>query len=416
MKDWPTYKIGQLCNIKHGWAFKGEYFSNKGKYILLTPGNFLEKGGIKLKGCKEKYYLGEFPNNYLLSKGDLLVVMTDLIQTAPILGGSAIVPNNDIFLHNQRLGKVVNIKEKLITKEFLYLVFNYEGYRFQIRGSASGATVRHTAPERIYNCKIKLPPLLLQKKIVNILSSYGDLIENNLKQIKLLEELAQITYKEWFIHLRFPDYENTPINPETGLPEKWQKVKLGDTCDLIMGQSPESKYYNTNKKGLPFHQGVTNFGFKFPTTAFWSEKGDRYANPGDILVSVRAPVGRINIAIKKIILGRGLAAIKHKNKQQSFLYYQLKTIFFKENIMGEGAIFNSITKNDVNNIQMLKPNTKLQNMFDKFAKAIDHEILLLHNKNKLLQEARDILLPRLMTGILDVEKYDPSRLLEKSIV
>jgi type I restriction enzyme, S subunit len=261
----------------------------------------------------------------------------------------------------------------------------------------------------------KFPPFHIQKKIANILSSYDDLIENNLKKIKLLEELAQITYKEWFIHLRFPGYENTPINPDTGLPKNWEKIKLKDICNLIMGQSPSSEYYNTDEKGLPFHQGVTSFGLRFPTTTAWSKQGSKYAEQGDILVSVRAPVGRINIAIEKIILGRGLAAIKHKKKQQSFIYYQLKTIFFKENIMGEGAIFNSVTKQDMNNIQMLKPSIKLQNMFDEFAKTIDYKILLSHHQNKLLKEARDILLPRLMMGLIDVEKYDSAKLLEETI-
>jgi type I restriction enzyme S subunit len=231
--EWAKRFIGELCEVKHGWAFKGEYFSEAGDFLLLTPGNFLEAGGIRLRENKEKFYAGDFPNEYLLNKNDLLVVMTDLVQSAPILGGSAWVPGDNRYLHNQRLGKVVNIKVDLVCKEFLYWIFNFDGYRSQVKGSASGATVRHTAPERIYKCKVHLPPIHIQKKIAAILSAYDDLIENNLKRIKLLEEMAQITYEEWFVRLKFPGHETTPIDSETGLPEGWVTIKVGNLLAKI---------------------------------------------------------------------------------------------------------------------------------------------------------------------------------------
>ena len=102
--NWQPHKLGEFISIKHGWAFKGEYFSDSGKYILLTPGNAHETGGLKLRPGKEKYYLGEFPPDYLMKTGDMLVVMTDLIQAAPILGGAIVVPEDDRFLHNQHKG------------------------------------------------------------------------------------------------------------------------------------------------------------------------------------------------------------------------------------------------------------------------------------------------------------------------
>ena len=105
--NWKKSKLGDFFRIKHGYAFKGEYFTNSGKYIVLTPGNFHAEGGLKLKGEKEIYYSGDFPREFILKKGDLIIAMTDLKQSAPILGSAAIIPESNIFLHNQRLGKII---------------------------------------------------------------------------------------------------------------------------------------------------------------------------------------------------------------------------------------------------------------------------------------------------------------------
>src|SRR5208283_296905 len=126
------------------------------------------------------YYIGEFPPEFLLNDGDILVVMTDLINTAPILGGSFIIPENNRFLHNQRLGLIQIIDNKRIDKTFLYHLLNTYDYRAQVRGSASGATVRHTSPGRIKECNVRVPrETTYQHKIGCILSTYDDLIENN---------------------------------------------------------------------------------------------------------------------------------------------------------------------------------------------------------------------------------------------
>jgi type I restriction enzyme S subunit len=101
--SWKTVRLGKYFRIKHGYAFKGEFFGERGPHILLTPGNFQEEGGLKLKGEKEKYYSGPVPGEFLLEGGDLVVAMTDLKQVAPILGSAAFIPESGLFLHNQRL-------------------------------------------------------------------------------------------------------------------------------------------------------------------------------------------------------------------------------------------------------------------------------------------------------------------------
>lgn len=145
-----------------------------------------------------------------------------------------------------------------------------------------------------------------------------------------LEEAARQLYREWFVRLRFPGYEHTRIT--NGVPEGWERKDLGDLADITMGQSPESKYYNQDGEGLPFHQGVTDFGNRFVTHRIYSNALNRIAEPGDILCSVRAPVGRLNVTLDKIVIGRGLAALRSKTGHQSILLQQLRTHFFKEDL------------------------------------------------------------------------------------
>ena len=153
---WEEVRLGDVLQIKHGWAFKGKYFSDNGKYILLSPGNFFEEGGFRLRENKEKFYLGEFPKDYLLKKDDLIIAMTE--QGAGLLGSPALIPENERFLHNQRLGLFHTYNEKIIFKKYLYYLFFTKNIRGLIAGSATGTKVKHTAPKRIYDISIKLPP------------------------------------------------------------------------------------------------------------------------------------------------------------------------------------------------------------------------------------------------------------------
>lgn len=398
--SWMETTIGEFVEIKHGFAFKGEFFNDDGEYVVLTPGNCHNDGGFKAKGEKEKRYSGDIPQGYLLSKGDLLVVLTDLVGTAPVLGGSFVIPEDNIYLHNQRLG-LVTLKDGVEADlGFFYHLFNTHDYRGQVRGSASGATVRHTSPGRILSCKVKVPDLAVQKRIASILSTYDDLIENNRRRIALLEAAARLLYREWFVHFRFPGHEH--VNIVDGVPEGWVHTPMVELVEMVMGQSPKSEFYNSHGEGLPFHQGVTNYGFRFVTDVTYSTNITKLAEANDILFSVRAPVGRINITLNRMVLGRGLAAFRSKSGNQSFLFYQLKNHFFKEDLIGGGAIYAATNKKELEKLELLQPTDDLIQSFEQFSKPIDEQIRALTMKTDQLIKARDILLPRLMDGRLEV--------------
>ncbi|MGR9087930.1 MAG: restriction endonuclease subunit S, partial [Gammaproteobacteria bacterium] len=235
-----------------------------------------------------------------------------------------------------------------------------------------------------------------QASIASILTAYDDLIENNRRRIQLLEQAARLLYKEWFVHLRFPGHEHTPIID--GVPEGWEKKPLSEIADITMGQSPKSIYYNNDGNGLPFHQGVTNFGVRFPSHETYCTVQSRIGEPGDILFSVRAPVGRINITPDKIVIGRGLVAIRSVCGQQNYLFYALKSHFFKEDMIGGGAIFAAITKKDLYGVELMQPTDRIAAMFMEHVLSIDLQIANLQQTIERLAKARDLLLPKLMNG------------------
>ena len=157
-EGWVEKPLAELCDIKHGFAFKSEFFTGSGNYVLLTPGNFYESGGYRDRGEKQKYYSGEIPEGFVLSEGDLLVAMTE--QAAGLLGSSALIPESGTFLHNQRLGLVTKKPGIPWTNEFFFHVFNTQAVRKAIHDSASGVKVRHTSPTKIGAVVVSFPTSL----------------------------------------------------------------------------------------------------------------------------------------------------------------------------------------------------------------------------------------------------------------
>lgn len=252
----------------------------------------------------------------------------------------------------------------------------------------------------LHEIKVRAPDTAIQESIADLLSAYDDLIENNRRRMRLLEEAARLLYREWFVRLRFPGHEHTRL--ANGIPEGWEKRSVGELAGVMMGQSPESKFYNEVGEGLPFHQGVANFGDRFVTNRIHTTAQNRIAEAGDILCSVRAPVGRLNITLNKIVIGRGLAALRSHSGNQSFLFYQLCNHFFKEDLIGAGSIFASVTKTEFENQKMLTPSKTLLQAFEEVSAPIDNQLRVLHLQNQKLRAARDLLLPRLMNGEIAV--------------
>ena len=155
---------------------------------------------------------------------------------------------------------------------------------------------------------------------------------------------------------------------------EWKKYKLGDIADITMGQSPKSEFYNKDKIGVPFLQGNRTFGRKYPTFDTWTTKVTKKARIGDVIMSVRAPVGDLNITPVDICLGRGVCGIRMKNGKQDFLYYLIKHSMPKLLNKETGTIFGSVNRNDIIGLDVIIPNDETQDKIATFLKNIDDKI------------------------------------------
>lgn len=292
-----------------------------------------------------------------------------------------------------------------------WLRFWLESPEFEAQANATKGTTDMADYVSLSNQRrmcITLPPLSVQSEIADVLCLFDDLIGNNRRRIEILEEMARLLYREWFVHFRFPGHEDVElVDSDLGpIPAGWKVAQLSEVCSLVMGQSPKSEHYNDIGKGLPFHQGVTDFGSRYPTHTKWTNVDKRVADAGDILFSVRAPVGRINLAPDRLVVGRGLSAIRANDGNQNFLLNQLQDKFAEEDLIGGGTIFNAVTRHDMESILLLDADRFVVSHFEAKVAIFADLIANLWKQNRVLREARDLLLPRLISGELDVSELD----------
>ena len=410
-KGWQTKRFRELFRVKHGYAFKSEHFTTSGDYILLTPGNFNDEGGFKLKGEKEKFYVGPIPRAFVLKRSDLLVAMTE--QAEGLLGSSLIVPESNRFLHNQRLGLVTDIRVDAIDKHFLYYLFNSRGVRNQIRASASGVKIRHTSPERIGEVEVTIPPVPAQKKIAGILSAYDDLIENNTWRIQILEQMAQSIYREWFVHFRFPGHAQVKLiaSPLGKIPQEWQPAVFTDIANILSGGTPSTRVAEYWDGDIPWFTPRDAAGSFYVTetekhitqTGVNNCASEIY--PKDtIFITARGTVGKLALAAVPMAVNQSCYAVQGKpgyGPRFVFLALCVRVDYLKKNT--GGATFSTIITDTFKRMSILKPPPSLAHDFEIMVEPFFERIRLLHLQNANLRRTRDLLLPRLISGELSVE-------------
>ena len=333
------------------------------------------------------------PERFWASEEDIIYTRTG--QVGLVFRKQKGVVHNNCF-------RVIPNDETILDRNFLYWALSLKSVYNYANGIAAGAAQPDLPHNSFKTISIPLFDLGTQKKIVDILDGYEELIENNTKRIKLLEHMAENLYKEWFVRFRFPGHEEVEF--ENGLPKGWEVKRLYEVANVQMGQSPESIYYNDNGVGLPFHQGVGSYGDWYLEDGTYSTEGKRIAEPYSIIFSVRAPVGRININLNRVILGRGVASINAKDGNNAFLLWLLKYMFSKEDIIGNGSIFTSVTKDELLGQKLVIPDSKIVATFNQYASDIEKQIRTIYLANKNLIKQRDLLLPRLMSGKLEVKQ------------
>lgn len=397
---WVSLRLGDVVDVKHGFAFKGEFFAESGDYVLLTPGNCHEGGGIKLRGDKEKYYTGEIPAEYILGQGELLVVMTDLVGTAPVLGGAFVVPESDRFLHNQRLGLVQVTDASRIDRGFLYHLLNTHDYRAQVRGSASGATVRHTSPGRIRAAVLRVPEDTgYQRKVADTLSAYDDLIDNNRRRINLLEDSVRLLFDEWFVRQRLPpQLESRPD-------EEPLHLSVADLCIEVKAQVlPEAIDADTP------YIGLEHMPRRAITLSDWGAATDvtsaklRYAEGDVIFGKIRPYFHKVGIALTDGVCSSDAIVMRPRAESWRSLLLALVSsdAFIAATAQGmkEGSKMPRADWKQMKAYSVRVPNPRVLVSFNSVVDPVLQQLKTLALQARALRTACDLLLPRLMSGEL----------------
>lgn len=292
---------------------------------------------------------------------------------------------------------------------YIFYYFKSNIGRNKIRSLVQQVAAAGIRGKELVELSIITPPLDYQNQIVDILKSLDDKIECNRRINDNLEQQAQALFKSWFVD--FEPFRDQPfVESELGMiPKGWRVGKLSDIADIYMGASPAGSSYNVLGIGDVFYQGRAEFGVRFPQRNMYTTEAKRFAEVNSVLLSVRAPVGDINVAEEKCCIGRGLASIKSKTNHNSFNLYlmkQLKPIFDTYN--GEGTVFGCINKKALESIKIIIPCENTVSDFEDIVKGIDKKISNLDKQSRILAQTRDTLLPRLMSGELEVQEIEES--------
>lgn len=386
MEEWKNYTLEEVCeriysggtpSTKHEeywngdikWLSSGE---TSQRFVYDTERKITQEGvensstKLATKGCTVVATAGQ---GY--TRGQASFLMTDTYMNQSVIACKA---NENVILP-------------------LYLYYNldsrYEEFRLLSDGTSTRGGLSGWILKRM---EIKLPPKSSQKKIIGILYSIDKKIEENKAINNNLEQQAQAIYQQMFIDNASSD---------------WTEGTLSDIADITMGQSPSGSSYNEDGNGTIFFQGRAEFGFRFPTVRLYTTEPKRMACANDTLMSVRAPVGDLNVAHTDCCIGRGLAAIHSKNNHQSFVLYTMFSLKKQLDVFnGEGTVFGSINRNSLNKMPLLIPSSENIDEFEALVAPLDAAIRNNYDEVCRLEQLRDSLLPKLMSGELDVSDIE----------
>lgn len=394
-KNWSKTTLGSLGKISMCKRILKEETSESGDIPFYKISTF---GGIA-DAFISKDIFEKYRETYSYPKiGDIL------ISAAGTLGKTVIFDGKPSYFQDSNIVWVDN-DEKTVINSFLYYFYQTNPWI-----KTTGSTINRLYNNDIKNLEISFPDLIKQQSIAAVLSSLDKKITLN-KQINArLEEMAKTLYDYWFVQFDFPDANGKPYKSSGGemvfdetlkrkIPKGWEVKSLNQVADIVMGQSPDGASYNLEQEGTIFFQGSTDFDWRFPNVRQYTTSPTRFAQKGDILLSVRAPVGDLNISPFECCIGRGLAALRSKSGNNSFLFYVMKyfkTVFERRNT--EGTTFGSITKDDLHSLKLVAPADNVLEKYNEIASKYDEMIFIRSQQNHQLTQLRDFLLPMLMNG------------------
>lgn len=352
--------------------------------------------------------------NHILDNEDLIM---SHINSRQFLGRTVIYlkKGNEAIIHGMNVLRIIT-KKDVLNPFYAYYYFKTPHFRKAIDNIRTDAINQSSInTNNIKDIKIHIPDLPTQEKVVGILRGIDKKIEENEDMNAELEAMAKQLYDYWFVQFDFPDENGKPYKSSGGkmvynpilkreIPAGWEDSLLSDIANITMGQSPDGSSYNDVGKGTIFYQGSTDFGIRFPSVRIYTTSPGRFAKKGDILMSVRAPVGDTNIANTDCCIGRGLAALNSKIGSITHLYFILRDLKAKfDKLNAIGTTFGAITKDELFSLPIVKPTDKILNQYEEICSPIFDKQLIIGSEIERFTHLRDSLLPMLMNGQVTVE-------------
>ncbi len=431
MSEWKQVKLGTLAAPGRS-VISGPFGSSIGKRFFKSQGvpvirgnnltldfeKFVEKGFVFLS--EEK---AEELNAYAV-RGDIV------FTAAGTIGQVGMIPQNSRFEKYVISNKQLRFRPDCskVNPEFLYYWLASPWTTKNILNRNTGSTVPLINLSTIRSLEVNLPSLPTQHRIAQVLSILDAKIDLNRRLNAELESLAKLLYDYWFLQYDFPlspdqaralgrpDLTGHPYRSSGGpltyhpklkrkIPVGWEVKQLADIATIVMGQSPPGDSYNEEGNGEIFFQGSTDFGWRFPQIRQYTTDPTRIAPQHSILLSVRAPVGTLNIAADTCAIGRGLASLDHVKRYNTFLFQVLQHLQpALERRNATGTTFGSITRNDLHSLPVVvPPNDELIEEYEATISPCTRQIYSNHQQSQELTRLRDWLLPMLMNGQITVK-------------
>lgn len=405
MIECSKYKLSECClSISDGDHLPPPKSESGIPFVSIADIDSSNRLNLNVKQFVPEEYYNNLKDIRKAQRNDILY------SVVGSFGIPVIIKGNDKFAFQRNIAILRPDPTKVIPDYLFYIMKTYNFYK-QADSVAIGAAQRVITLTALRNMTVELPSMDVQKKIATILSRYDSLIDNYQKQIKLLEEAAQRLYKEWFVNLRFPGHENTKI--VDGVPEGWEKKKISDICDTIGGGTPSTKeasYYEggtikwvtptdiTKNKGLCLldtDKKITEEGLKHSSA--------KMLPAGTILMTSRASVGYFGIADFEVCTNQGfISCVPLLEHYQMYLLQNLMNRVEEIRIKAGGSTYLEISKSVFRNLDIICPSDKILQKFQAKTNAYYIQEKILSTQLRLLTESRDRLLPKLLSGEIEV--------------
>lgn len=418
MMQLEKYKLGEiafitkLAGFEHTKYIQGNCVHEKkdDNYIPLFIGKTIKDG--KINPEFDWYISKDIADKLERSQLKKKCIVLPYVGT---LGDLAIFDGSYYALLGSNVAKIELEDNDLFTEEFIYYYLKSSAGQAVLLKDQQGGVQKNITMDSIRNVEIPFFDKEHQLYITSVLSSLDRKIALNRAINRNLESLAKQLYDYWFVQFDFPDENGRPYKSSGGkmvwnealkreVPIAWKSGAFSDIANITMGQSPDGSSYNEKGEGIVFYQGSTDFGIRFPSVRMYTTSPSRYAKQGDILMSVRAPVGAVNIANSDCCIGRGLSAINSKKGSVTYIYYVIHYLKVRfDSLNTAGTTFGSITKDELFSLPVVIPSEKILERFEAICKPIFNKQMEIGFELESLTRQRDELLPLLMNGQVEVE-------------